>query len=89
MPQFLNSEVRRHKDWKVAHVPERLQNRHLDLGDVNPANTEHFTQSLMADVQGIQVRCITLFYIELVVNNEAATIKSKQYLMNTILFALT
>jgi hypothetical protein len=69
MPQFLNSEVRRLKDWKVAHVPEKLQNRHLDLGDVSPANTEHFTQTLMADVQGIQVRYVFYFIQELVVNN--------------------
>ncbi|KAJ9573471.1 hypothetical protein L9F63_009131 [Diploptera punctata] len=55
MPQFLDTGVRREKNWKVAQVPERLRNRHLDLGDVSPANTEHFTSSLLADVQGIQV----------------------------------
>jgi hypothetical protein len=66
MTQFSNSEARRCKDWKVAKVPERLQDRHLDLGDVSPADTEHFTQPLMADVQGIQVMSIFYFIYKLV-----------------------
>ncbi|XP_069679393.1 malate synthase-like [Periplaneta americana] len=54
-PQFMDSAVRTNKYWKVAQVPKKLRNRHLDLGDVSPTNIEHFTQSLLADVQGIQV----------------------------------
>ncbi|CAG2053607.1 unnamed protein product [Timema podura] len=42
-------------DWKVAPLPRRLLNRHLDLGDVSPSNQEHFTKALNADVQGVQV----------------------------------
>nr|CAD7446043.1 unnamed protein product [Timema bartmani] len=37
-------------DWKVAPLPRRLLNRHLDLGDVSPSNQEHFTKALNADV---------------------------------------
>jgi hypothetical protein len=69
MPQFSNSEARRCKDWKVAKVPERLQNHHLDLGDVSPTDAEHFFQYLMVDVQGIQVMPIFYFIYKLVVIN--------------------
>ena len=34
---------------------ERLQNRHLDLGDVSPSDFSHFTAALRSPVQGIQV----------------------------------
>ncbi|XP_066998901.2 malate synthase isoform X2 [Anabrus simplex] len=54
-PQFLDSPERRDPNWKISPVPARLQNRHLDLGDVSPANTSHFVNSLQADVQGVQV----------------------------------
>ncbi|XP_015590568.1 uncharacterized protein LOC107265528 [Cephus cinctus] len=54
IPKFLKSEIT-HQEWKVAPVGKRLQNRHLDLGDVSPTNYEHFTAALCADVQGIQV----------------------------------
>ncbi|GLH01927.1 Malate synthase, glyoxysomal [Gryllus bimaculatus] len=55
LPKFRNSPERHEKHWKVAPLPQRLQNRHLDLGDVSPANTDHFKKALLADVQGIQV----------------------------------
>lgn len=42
-------------DWRVAPVPARLANRHVDLGDVSPADIDHFRAALKADVQGIQV----------------------------------
>ncbi|KAF2896067.1 hypothetical protein ILUMI_10111 [Ignelater luminosus] len=54
-PEFLNTKQRHDPTWKVLPVPPRLQNRKLDLGDVSPANTQHFLQALNADVQGIQV----------------------------------
>ncbi|CAH0719107.1 unnamed protein product, partial [Brenthis ino] len=41
--------------WKVAPLPVRLQNRHVDLGDVSAANAAHFAAALEADVQGVQV----------------------------------
>ncbi|XP_038055014.1 malate synthase-like isoform X3 [Patiria miniata] len=40
--------------WKVDPVPRRLTNRHVDLGDVSPANTGHFVQALQSTAQGIQ-----------------------------------
>lgn len=33
----------------------RLQNRHVDLGDVSPSDLDHFSKALRCDVQGIQV----------------------------------
>lgn len=52
---FKNSPERRDKSWKIAPLPIRLQNRHLDLGDVSASNTAHFVVALNEDVQGIQV----------------------------------
>lgn len=52
-PQFQNKT--QNLDWKIAELPERLQNRKLDLGDVSPANTHHFVDALYSDVNGIQV----------------------------------
>lgn len=43
-------------DWSIASIPQRIRNRKLDLGDVSPADTILFTNSLFADVQGIQVQ---------------------------------
>ena len=42
-------------DWQIDGLPDRLKNRKLDLGDVSPANTVNFIDSLFTDVQGIQV----------------------------------
>lgn len=42
--------------WRIADLPERLQNRKLDLGDVTPANSVHFKDALYSDVHGIQVQ---------------------------------
>ncbi|XP_034836388.1 uncharacterized protein [Maniola hyperantus] len=52
---FKLSSERLDKSWKVAPLPTRLQNRHLDLGDVSASNTAHFVAALNADVQGVQV----------------------------------
>ncbi|XP_026736470.1 uncharacterized protein LOC113500024 [Trichoplusia ni] len=52
---FKQSSERSDKTWKVAPLPSRLQNRHLDLGDVSASNTAHFVSALNEDVQGIQV----------------------------------
>ncbi|XP_023944882.1 uncharacterized protein LOC112050770 [Bicyclus anynana] len=52
---FKLSSERLDKSWKIAPLPTRLQNRHLDLGDVSASNTPHFVDALNADVQGIQV----------------------------------
>ncbi|XP_071499940.1 malate synthase-like [Diadema antillarum] len=40
--------------WTVDPVPRRLINRHVDLGDVSPSNTQHFTRALQSPAQGIQ-----------------------------------
>lgn len=42
-------------NWKITDIPQRIQNRKLDLGDISPANTFSFTDALFANVQGIQV----------------------------------
>ncbi|XP_075981956.1 malate synthase-like [Anticarsia gemmatalis] len=52
---FKKSSERKDKSWKIAPLPSRLQNRHLDLGDVSASNTAHFVSSLNQDIQGIQV----------------------------------
>lgn len=52
---FKKSPERCDKSWTIAPLPPRLQNRHLDLGDVSASNTAHFVSSLNEDVQGIQV----------------------------------
>lgn len=51
-PQF---KATNDKNWTIAPIPERIRNRKLDLGDISPANTVLFTDTLYADVQGIQV----------------------------------
>ena len=54
-PDFLlETKAIRSGDWKVSPLPPRLQCRHLDLGDVSPSNTSHFTASLNSSAQGIQ-----------------------------------
>lgn len=54
-PKFRKSIHNATDDWKISPIPERIQNRKLDLGDVSPAHTAHFIDALYADVQGIQV----------------------------------
>uniref|UniRef100_A0A182YQ02 Uncharacterized protein n=1 Tax=Anopheles stephensi TaxID=30069 RepID=A0A182YQ02_ANOST len=53
VPEFCNRSES--LEWTVEPLPARLRNRKLDLGDVSPANTVHFTDCLYANVQGIQV----------------------------------
>ena len=43
------------KHWQVSAVPERLQCRSVDLGDISPANTELFLKALNSPACGIQV----------------------------------
>ncbi|KPJ05321.1 Malate synthase, glyoxysomal [Papilio xuthus] len=52
---FKISPERNDTTWKVGPIPSRLQNRHLDLGDVSPSNAAHFIEAVNSDVQGIQV----------------------------------
>ncbi|XP_048481302.1 uncharacterized protein LOC119694354 isoform X2 [Plutella xylostella] len=52
---FSQSAERIDKSWKVAPLPPRLENRHLDLGDVSPSNTAHFVSALNCDIQSVQV----------------------------------
>ncbi|XP_039607595.1 malate synthase-like isoform X1 [Polypterus senegalus] len=57
LPEFssLTSHIRDDKEWKILPVPERLQNRHVDVGDLAPCDTERFLKALKSDAQGIQV----------------------------------
>lgn len=52
-PEFVNHT--KELAWSIRPLPKRLQNRKIDLGDVSPANTAYFVDTLYADVQGIQV----------------------------------
>ncbi|KAG7202300.1 hypothetical protein KM043_018632 [Ampulex compressa] len=54
IPSFVKSAITE-SNWKIAPVSKKLQNRHLDLGDVSPADTNHFFNALRANVQGVQV----------------------------------
>jgi len=54
LPVFKPSMARSDTTWKIASLPKRLRKRHLDLGDVSPADTERFTECLRQDVDGIQ-----------------------------------
>ncbi|XP_029451394.1 malate synthase-like [Rhinatrema bivittatum] len=49
------AHIRRDESWKVQPVPHRLQNRHVDIGDTAPAQTERFLRALRSAAQGIQV----------------------------------
>ncbi|CAG7822456.1 unnamed protein product [Allacma fusca] len=55
IPDFAPKGSILNTDWKVGPLPKRLQNRHLDLGDVAPSNADHLKAALNANVQGIQV----------------------------------
>ncbi|RXM32212.1 Malate synthase, glyoxysomal [Acipenser ruthenus] len=57
LPGFssLTSRLREDRTWRVLPVPERLQNRHVDIGDLAPSDTERFIQALRSKAQGIQV----------------------------------
>jgi len=54
LPTFQTSSARSDPTWKISPLPTRLQKRHLDLGDVSPAETERFSECLKQDVDGIQ-----------------------------------
>ncbi|XP_043271736.1 malate synthase-like [Venturia canescens] len=55
IPEFSKSINSLDRNWKVAPVGKRLENRHLDLGDVSPSDLAHFTAALKSPVQGVQV----------------------------------
>ncbi|KAG0710258.1 Malate synthase, glyoxysomal [Chionoecetes opilio] len=54
VPNFLNHPQSQAPEWRVDPAPRRLRDRRLDLGDVSPANTDHFLAALKCDVNGIQ-----------------------------------
>ncbi|KAM5194473.1 uncharacterized protein ACMZJ9_022956 [Mantella aurantiaca] len=61
-----NAHIRDDPHWRVAAVPQRLQNRHVDIGDTAPCHTERFHRALLSSAQGIQVdfddgNCPTFF----------------------------
>ncbi|XP_036407523.1 malate synthase-like [Megalops cyprinoides] len=49
------AHIRGDPAWRVLPVPERLQRRHVDIGDLAPCDTERFIQGLRSPSQGIQV----------------------------------
>nr|XP_022908998.1 malate synthase-like [Onthophagus taurus] len=53
LPNFKNNPLK--TPWKISNIPQRLQNRKIDLGDVSPSNSTQFFTSLTQNVQGIQV----------------------------------
>ena len=55
LPEFAQSRARSDPEWQIAPLPKRLENRHLDIGDVAPSDTERLARCLSANVQGIQV----------------------------------
>lgn len=57
LPSFLQSttNIRRDPSWKVLPVPQRLQRRHVDIGDLAPCDTQRFIKALHSPAQGIQV----------------------------------
>lgn len=59
IPEFRNNT--KDLEWNIGPLPKRLQNRKIDLGDVSPASTAYFVDTLFADVQGIQVYLILFF----------------------------
>ena len=66
--QLPSSDVQ-DKHWQVSVVPERLQCRAVDLGDISPANTELFLKALNSPACGIQVTKTK------VLNNRQGTLK--------------
>jgi malate synthase A len=42
-------------DWRISPVPERLRRRHIDIGDVSPADTERLARCLASAADGVQV----------------------------------
>ncbi|KAM4808514.1 uncharacterized protein WCC33_007047 [Rhinophrynus dorsalis] len=61
-----SAHIRNDTGWRVAPVPRRLQNRHVDIGDTAPCKTERFHKALLSSAQGIQVdfddgNCPTFF----------------------------
>ncbi|XP_010900571.5 malate synthase-like [Esox lucius] len=49
------ASVRNDPTWRVRPVPQRLQRRHVDVGDLAPCDTERFLQALNSPAQGLQV----------------------------------
>ena len=55
LPSFKQTAATEDKSWRIARVPLRLRQRHLDVGDVSPADGDKLRRALRADVDGIQV----------------------------------
>ncbi|KAK2849575.1 hypothetical protein Q5P01_009409 [Channa striata] len=57
VPNFLEStrHIRKDAAWRVLPVPPRLQQRHVDIGDLAPCDTQRFVKALQSPAQGIQV----------------------------------
>lgn len=68
------------KTWQVSPVPQRLQCRAVDLGDISPANTELFKKALNSPACGIQVESALNF-----LNNVSVVPLNLEYLMDLVL----
>ncbi|XP_064874698.1 malate synthase-like isoform X3 [Oncorhynchus nerka] len=57
LPGFceVTAPVRSDPSWRVRPVPQRLQRRHVDVGDLAPCDTQRFIQALSSPAQGLQV----------------------------------
>ncbi|XP_068596225.1 malate synthase-like [Brachionichthys hirsutus] len=57
LPSFLDrtAHIRTDLSWRVLPVPQRLQRRHVDIGDLAPCDTQRFIEALLSPAQGIQV----------------------------------
>ena len=55
LPSFKQSAATKDKSWRISPLPPRLRQRHLDVGDVSPADGDKLRRALRADVDGIQV----------------------------------
>ncbi|XP_014067812.1 malate synthase-like isoform X3 [Salmo salar] len=57
LPGFceVTAPVRSDPTWRVRPVPQRLQRRHVDVGDLAPCDTQRFIQALSSPAQGLQI----------------------------------
>lgn len=85
IPEFRN--YTKDLEWTIGSLPKRLQNRKIDLGDVSPANTAYFVDTLFADVQGIQVTFVlTLKEFLDQIHNLRSTLMMASVLLGGILY---
>ncbi|TRY54737.1 hypothetical protein DNTS_031263 [Danionella cerebrum] len=57
LPGFLQetANIRDDSTWRVNPVPQRLNCRHVDIGDLSPCDTQRFIKGLKSAAQGLQI----------------------------------